>query len=173
MGDDRELARLRLSRQVFDCLDDGASAKATLAANRDDLHVVAFRQPVPRDVSSRSLSTRVLGTAPALPIVLARVGFGGMIVLPGHRDGPTDSRLFMKLHACRSSPRQNRSLQGPIRKIVRALLLTSRSTMIPRFGATLHQFSRRRLLTLTAELRNPSPHDPRLVQSTCSLLTLS
>ncbi len=78
IGDYRELARRRLPRQIFDYIDGGSFAEATLAANRDDLHRIQFRQRVMRDVSVRTLSTTVLGQEIALPIILAPIGFGGM-----------------------------------------------------------------------------------------------
>ncbi|MFI5035563.1 MAG: L-lactate dehydrogenase [Acidimicrobiales bacterium] len=77
--DYRELARRRLPRQVFDYVDGGAFAEATLAANRDDLRALRFRQRVLRDVSDRSLATTVLGTELAMPVVLAPVGFAGVL----------------------------------------------------------------------------------------------
>ncbi len=76
--DYRELARRRLPRQIFDYIDGGAFDEATLAANREDLHRLHFRQRVLRDVSERSLATTVLGTELAMPVVLAPVGFAGM-----------------------------------------------------------------------------------------------
>ena len=47
--DYRELARRRFPRQIFDYVDGGAFAESTLAANRDDLHRIQFRQRVLRD----------------------------------------------------------------------------------------------------------------------------
>ena len=76
--DYRELARRRLPRQIFDYIDGGSFGETTLAANRNDLHQIHFRQRVLRDVSVRTLSTTVLGQEIALPIILAPVGFGGM-----------------------------------------------------------------------------------------------
>jgi len=76
--DYRELARRRLPRQIFDYIDGGAFDETTLAANREDLHRLHFRQRVLRDVSERSLATTVLGTELAMPVVLAPVGFAGM-----------------------------------------------------------------------------------------------
>jgi L-lactate dehydrogenase (cytochrome) len=78
IDDYRELARRKLPRQLFDYIDGGAFGESTLAANRDDLHRIQFRQRVLRDVSTRSLSTTVLGEELALPVILAPVGFGGM-----------------------------------------------------------------------------------------------
>ncbi len=78
VDDYRELARRKLPRQIFDYIDGGAFGESTLAANRDDLHAIQFRQRVLRDVSTRSLATTVLGEEMSLPIILAPVGFGGM-----------------------------------------------------------------------------------------------
>ena len=76
--DYRELARRRLPRQIFDYIDGGSFGETTLAANRDDLHRIHFRQRVLRDVSERTLSTSVFGQEIALPVILAPIGFGGM-----------------------------------------------------------------------------------------------
>ena len=76
--DDRELARRRLPRQLFDYVDGGAYDEATLRANVSDLGRVLLRQVVMRDVSVRDPSVEVLGQHLALPIVLAPVGLGGM-----------------------------------------------------------------------------------------------
>ena len=78
IDDYRELARRRLPRQIFDYIDGGAFGESTLAANRDDLRRIQFRQRILRDVSTRSLATTVLGEEIALPLILAPVGFGGM-----------------------------------------------------------------------------------------------
>ena len=79
LSDYRELARRRLPRQIFDYVDGGAFGEVTLAANRDDYHAINFRQRVLRDVSTRRLATTVLGEEIALPVILAPVGFGGML----------------------------------------------------------------------------------------------
>jgi L-lactate dehydrogenase (cytochrome) len=76
--DYRELARQKLPRQIFDYIDGGAFGEKTMAANREDLRNIQFRQRVLRDVSTRSLATTVLGEEIALPVILAPVGFGGM-----------------------------------------------------------------------------------------------
>lgn len=76
--DYRALARRRLPRQLFDYVDGGAFSESTMAANREDLHRIQFRQRVLRDVAHRNLSTTVLGRSLSMPVVLAPVGFGGM-----------------------------------------------------------------------------------------------
>ena len=79
IDDYRELARRKLPRQIFDYVDGGAFAESTLAANRDDLRRIQFRQRILCDVSVRSLATTVLGEEMSLPLILAPVGFGGML----------------------------------------------------------------------------------------------
>ncbi len=76
--DYRDLARQKLPRQLFDYIDGGAFAEHTLAANRDDLRRIHFRQRVLRDVSHRRLETVVLGRSLSMPVALAPVGFAGM-----------------------------------------------------------------------------------------------
>ena len=46
---------------------------------RDDLRRIQLRQRVLRDVSTRTLSTTVLGQELSMPLILAPVGFGGMM----------------------------------------------------------------------------------------------
>ncbi|HUX03904.1 MAG TPA: L-lactate dehydrogenase [Acidimicrobiales bacterium] len=78
LEDYRELARRRLPRQIFDYIDGGSFAERTLVANREDLRAIQFRQRILRDVSTRRLTTTVLGQEFAMPVLLAPVGFGGM-----------------------------------------------------------------------------------------------
>jgi L-lactate dehydrogenase (cytochrome) len=79
VDDYRELARRRLPRQVFDYLDGGAFAESTLAANAADLARVRFRQRVLVDVTERRTAVTALGTELSMPVVLAPIGFGGMM----------------------------------------------------------------------------------------------
>jgi L-lactate dehydrogenase (cytochrome) len=63
---------------IFDTVDGGSFNEVTLAANRNDLRRIEFRQRVLRDVSTPNLSTTVLGQEIAMPLVLAPVGFAGL-----------------------------------------------------------------------------------------------
>ena len=76
--DYREVARRRLPRQLFDYIDGGAYEEATLTANTADLEAISLRQRVLRDVSTRTMSTTVLGEELSLPVLLAPVGLAGM-----------------------------------------------------------------------------------------------
>jgi L-lactate dehydrogenase (cytochrome) len=76
--DYRELARRRLPRQLFDYIDGGAYAEATMRANVEDLERVQLRQRVLRDVSVRETAVEVLGQRLRMPMILGPVGLGGM-----------------------------------------------------------------------------------------------
>lgn len=79
VSDFRTLAQKRLPKVLFDYVDGGAFEEATLAANRNDLQRVSLRQKVLRDVSSIDTSTTLFGRSLSLPLILAPVGFGGMM----------------------------------------------------------------------------------------------
>jgi L-lactate dehydrogenase (cytochrome) len=79
VSDYRELAQRRLPRLMFDYVDGGAFDEATLRANRDDLGKLTLKQKVLRDVSSLDTSTTLFGQRLEMPLVLAPVGFAGMM----------------------------------------------------------------------------------------------
>jgi L-lactate dehydrogenase (cytochrome) len=68
---------------MFDYVDGGAFEEATLNANRLDLQKLTLKQKVMRDVSSLDTSTELFGQKMSLPIVLAPVGFAGMMARRG------------------------------------------------------------------------------------------
>ncbi|VXC86151.1 FMN-dependent L-lactate dehydrogenase LldD [Sphingomonas sp. 8AM] len=76
--DYRELARRRLPRFLFEYIDGGSYAEATLRRNVDDLADIALRQRVLTDVSTLDLSTELFGRRQALPVALAPIGLAGM-----------------------------------------------------------------------------------------------
>ncbi len=76
--DYRELARRRLPPFLFEYLDGGSYAEATLRRNVNDLAAVALRQRVLRDVSQIDVSTELFGQKLALPLALAPIGLAGM-----------------------------------------------------------------------------------------------
>jgi L-lactate dehydrogenase (cytochrome) len=83
VADYRKAARARLPRLLFDYIDGGAYAEATLAANTDDLAALKLRQRVLRDVSTVSLATELFGQTLSMPVVLAPVGLAGMFARRG------------------------------------------------------------------------------------------
>ncbi|WP_230292000.1 FMN-dependent L-lactate dehydrogenase LldD [Croceicoccus sp. Ery5] len=76
--DYRELARRKLPPFLFEYIDGGSYAEATLRRNVDDLERIALRQRVLNDVSSTDLSTAIFGQDYRLPVGLAPVGLAGM-----------------------------------------------------------------------------------------------
>jgi L-lactate dehydrogenase (cytochrome) len=83
LADYRAAARRRLPRVLFDYIDGGSYAEATLAANVADLQTLKLRQRVLRDVSRLSTETTLFGQTLAMPVVLAPVGLGGMYARRG------------------------------------------------------------------------------------------
>lgn len=79
ISDYRELARRRLPRVMFDYVDGGSFDENTLQANRADLQKLTLKQKVLRDVSALDTGTSLFGQKLAMPIVLAPVGFAGMM----------------------------------------------------------------------------------------------
>jgi len=83
VSDYRELARRRLPRLLFDYIDGGSYAEATLRRNVEDFEDLALRQRVLRDVSKISLSTELFGQTFSMPVMLAPVGMAGMYARRG------------------------------------------------------------------------------------------
>jgi L-lactate dehydrogenase (cytochrome) len=81
--DYRELARRRLPRFLFDYIDGGSYAEATLRGNVAELEKIALRQRVLRDVSALDLSTTLFGQSLAMPVVLAPIGLAGLAARRG------------------------------------------------------------------------------------------
>ena len=73
--DYRALARARLPHFLFEYLDGGSYDEVTLRRNVEDLHAIALKQRVLRDVSNIDLSAELLGKIWAMPVGL------GLLVL--------------------------------------------------------------------------------------------
>ena len=78
ISDLRRLARRRLPRAVFDYIDGGADAEATLGENCRVFDAVTFRPRHAVAVPRCELGTVVLGTPVDMPILLAPVGSSRM-----------------------------------------------------------------------------------------------
>ena len=72
------MAKRRVPRAFFEYADRGSYSERTLAANSADLDAIALRQRVMVDVSDRDLSTTILGSPAALPLIHAPTGLTGM-----------------------------------------------------------------------------------------------
>ncbi len=76
--DYRLLAKRRLPPFLFEYIDGGSYAEATLRSNVRDLERIALRQRVLNDVSALDLTTELFGQTLALPLGLGPVGLAGM-----------------------------------------------------------------------------------------------
>lgn len=82
-ADFRRSAERRLPRFLFDYIDGGAGAEATLASNSADWERVRLNQKVLRDASKLDCSVELFDEKLDLPLVLAPVGMGGMTARRG------------------------------------------------------------------------------------------
>ena len=83
VSDFRIVARRRLPRFLFDYIDGGSYAEATLRRNVEDLAAVALRQRVLRDVSEVDTATELFGQQLTMPVILGPVGLSGMYARRG------------------------------------------------------------------------------------------
>ena len=102
IDDLRDRARRRLPRMFFDYLDAGAFGEATLRRNRADFERLTLRQQVLVDVSARDVSHTVLGRKLALPVMLAPIGFCGMMAAEGEIAAARAARAC-GIHLCVST----------------------------------------------------------------------
>lgn len=79
IADLRLAARRRLPKTIFEFVDGGSQDEITLRRNRGDFDRWAFMTRVMTDVSTRDLSTTVLGTPCAFPLILAPTGLAGIV----------------------------------------------------------------------------------------------
>jgi L-lactate dehydrogenase (cytochrome) len=82
IDDLRERARRRLPRTAFGAIDGGGGDEITLRRNRTAFDDLLLRPRALRDVSTRDLSTTVLGDPVSMPLLVAPVGYARM----AHRD---------------------------------------------------------------------------------------
>ncbi|MFL6618909.1 MAG: L-lactate dehydrogenase [Povalibacter sp.] len=78
VSDFRELARRRLPKILFEYIDGGSYAEATLRRNVADLESLALRQRVMRDMSGLDMKVNLMGQPFNMPVGLAPVGMAGM-----------------------------------------------------------------------------------------------
>lgn len=83
ISDLRDAAHRRLPRTIFEFIDGGAFDEVTLRANRTDFEKLRFMTRVLTDVEKRDLSTTIIGTPAAAPLILAPTGLAGIL----HRRG--------------------------------------------------------------------------------------
>ena len=79
IADLRARARRRLPRGFFEFIDRGAEDDRAVENNRSAFEHYLFRPQVLRDVSKRSLATKILGRPSRMPIVMAPTGAAGLM----------------------------------------------------------------------------------------------
>jgi L-lactate dehydrogenase (cytochrome) len=79
----RVRARRRLPSAIFDFIDGGAHDETSLRANRRDFERLCLVPKVLTDVSSRDLSTTLLGEPVSMPLVVAPTGLAGLLSRKG------------------------------------------------------------------------------------------
>jgi L-lactate dehydrogenase (cytochrome) len=82
-ADYRAAARRRLPPFLFHYIDGGAYDEQTMRRNVEDLHDLALRQRVLKEVGEVDLSTRLFDEELSLPVALAPVGLTGMFARRG------------------------------------------------------------------------------------------
>lgn len=73
------LARERLPQMVYDYIAGGAGAEWTLRENRSAFERLQLIPRVLVDVTERTLSTTILGTPVSMPVLVAPMGFHGLV----------------------------------------------------------------------------------------------
>jgi L-lactate dehydrogenase (cytochrome) len=119
IADLRRIAKRRLPRAVFDYIDGGAEAEVTLRENCAAFERVFFRPRCAVATPACELSTTVLGTKLALPLILAPVGSSRMFyprgeVVAAHAAGDAGTAYVLStLSGCRMEDVKAAS-QGPV-----------------------------------------------------------
>ena len=79
IDDLRNLARKRLPKTIFEFIDGGAQDEISLRANRADFERYAYRTRTLTDITTRDISTSILGKKSSAPLVLAPTGLAGLL----------------------------------------------------------------------------------------------
>jgi len=90
----QRLYHRRVPRMFVDYVESGSWTEATLRTNSADLREIRFRQRVARDLSGRTLATRMLGEDVTMPVALAPVGMTGMQAADGEIKAARAARTF-------------------------------------------------------------------------------
>jgi (S)-mandelate dehydrogenase len=75
----RNRAKRRLPRAVFDFIDGGADTESTLRRNSEDFQKLVLLPKCFADVSTRDLTTAVLGMKVAMPLIVAPTGLAALV----------------------------------------------------------------------------------------------
>ncbi len=73
-----KLAKKRVPKMFFDYVDTGSWSGSTYRSNQEDLSRIKFRQRVARDMTGRSIASKMIGQKVSMPVALAPIGMCGM-----------------------------------------------------------------------------------------------
>jgi L-lactate dehydrogenase (cytochrome) len=90
----RQMAKRRVAKAVFEYVDRGSYDESTLAANRNDLDGLKFRQRVAINVDRRSTRSSMIGQEVAMPVAIAPVGLTGLNWADGEMLGARAAEKF-------------------------------------------------------------------------------
>ncbi|WBU57527.1 alpha-hydroxy acid oxidase [Paracoccus sediminicola] len=76
-------ARRHLPRAMFGYVSGGSETDASLRNNRAAFQEIGFQPRIMRDVSGRSIATRLFGEDQALPFAIAPMGFSAVVAYDG------------------------------------------------------------------------------------------
>jgi isopentenyl diphosphate isomerase/L-lactate dehydrogenase-like FMN-dependent dehydrogenase len=102
ISDLREFAQRRLPRPLFDFVDGGAGAETTLRENEEAFARLRLMPRYPVDVSRRSARTTILGYNAWMPLILAPVGFAGLL-FPDGEQGAARAAAHAEIPFCLST----------------------------------------------------------------------
>ncbi|MCV2869715.1 alpha-hydroxy-acid oxidizing protein [Defluviimonas sp. WL0002] len=74
----KKIYRQRVPKMFYDYTESGSWSEQTFRDNVADFAEIRLRQRIARDMTGRSVSTRMIGQDVAMPVALAPVGFTGM-----------------------------------------------------------------------------------------------
>ena len=104
IDDLRHLARKRAPRPVFDYVDGGADGEVTLRDNRRSWDAILFRPRNAVHVPQPDLRVSVLGSAYAMPFLLAPIGFSRLLHAQGEPAVAAAEGRQASGSVCRASP---------------------------------------------------------------------
>jgi L-lactate dehydrogenase (cytochrome) len=94
IDDLRDMAKKRVAKAIFDYVDRGSYAEATLHANRSDLDLLTLRQRVAINVDQRSTRSSMVGEEVSMPVAIAPTGLTGLNWADGEMLGARAAERF-------------------------------------------------------------------------------
>ena len=90
-----KLAKKRVPKMFFDYVDTGSWSGSTYRSNEEDFKGIKFKQRVARDMTGRSMVSKMVGQNVSIPVALAPIGMCGM----QYPDGEIHSARAAEAHS--------------------------------------------------------------------------